>query len=123
VSLRPLSESEVDRLLGELCVRLGFCLPPDDQERLRADPPSDADTFTDAVLLAERMDPVLADASLRRSVRARVIDAFNREPFGSAERCQKTLWPMAIAPPRTAPDSAACVSQGPSRCWSVFPPT
>jgi hypothetical protein len=45
VSLRPLSESEVDRLLGELCVRLGFCLPPDDQERLRADPPSDADTL------------------------------------------------------------------------------
>lgn len=89
MTFRSLSESEVDRLLNELCRGLGFCLPPEDNEHLRADPPADADAFTNAVFVAEGMGPRLADGDLWRTVRARVIDAFNREPFGSAERRRK----------------------------------
>ena len=89
VPFRPLSDSEVVRLLNELCRGLGFCLPPEDNENLRANPPTDADAFTDAVFLAEGMDPRLADGDLWRTVRGRVIDAFNREPFGSAELRRK----------------------------------
>jgi hypothetical protein len=89
VSFRPLAENEVVRLLNELCIGLGFCLPPDDNERLRADPPEDPDAFTNAVFVAEGMDPILSDGDLWRSVRGRVLDAFRREPFGSAEQRRK----------------------------------
>lgn len=50
---------EVQSLLDDLCVGLGFCLPPGDQQRLRAAPPHDAKAFADAVFVAEGMDPRL----------------------------------------------------------------
>ena len=65
------SQSEVRLLLYELCVKLGFCLPPQDQSRLQAAPPVDVDSFTDAVFEAEGMDPDL-DGQLRRRVRETV---------------------------------------------------
>jgi hypothetical protein len=34
-------------------VPLGFCLPPNEQEALLADPPRELGTFVDAVLVAE----------------------------------------------------------------------
>ena len=37
-----LSESRTLRLLEELCVELGFCLPEREQERLTNDPPGNA---------------------------------------------------------------------------------
>jgi hypothetical protein len=49
----------VARLLNDLCVRLGYCLPPGDQQRLIDDPPTSVDEFTDAVVAAEGLDPVL----------------------------------------------------------------
>jgi hypothetical protein len=64
-------ESAVQQLLDELCVGLGFCLPPDEQRRLRESPPLDVDSFTDAVFEAEGLDAGL-DGRLRRQVRERV---------------------------------------------------
>ncbi len=72
----PMSATRVDRLLSELCVDLGFCLPPDDQARLRDAPPSTIDAFTDAVFFAEGMDP-LVHPELRRQVRDRVTRHFS----------------------------------------------
>ncbi len=46
-------EVEVERLLYELCVGLGFCIPTEAGRRLQQAPPSDVDAFTDAVLAAE----------------------------------------------------------------------
>jgi hypothetical protein len=51
----PLSPNQVSRLLDELCVRLGFCLPPADTVRIQQDPPLDARDFANAVFLAEGM--------------------------------------------------------------------
>ncbi len=62
----------IARLLEELCVELGFCLPPEAQARLVARPPLSVNAFTDAVLLAEGLDPQFVDKSLRRQVRDRV---------------------------------------------------
>ena len=70
-----LSPSQAAALLYGLCVDYGFCLPPADNERLTSDPPADADAFTDAVFLAEGMDP-WSDLHLRRSVKRRVAKAF-----------------------------------------------
>jgi hypothetical protein len=61
--------SEVGRLLSELCSKLGFRLPPDEQARPLDSPPPGVDALTDAVLLAEGFDPQLADEELRRQVR------------------------------------------------------
>ncbi|UQU63310.1 hypothetical protein COUCH_30510 [Couchioplanes caeruleus] len=46
-------EFEVEQLLYELCVGYGFCIPPEDQRRLRETPPLGVDAFTDAVLKAD----------------------------------------------------------------------
>lgn len=47
----------IRELLHELCVDLGFCLPPHEQQRLQEAPPADADSFADAVFAAEGMSP------------------------------------------------------------------
>jgi hypothetical protein len=62
-----LTESQVKALLYELCVRLGFCLPPIDQRRLEGSPPSDVEAFADAVYAAEGADPS-AHPHIRKAV-------------------------------------------------------
>jgi hypothetical protein len=71
-----LSEPEALRLLYELCVRLGFCLPSREELRLKQNPPSDAKAFTDAVLIAEGLDPATAPRHLYRQVRDTVAAAY-----------------------------------------------
>lgn len=73
------SSPQVEALLYELCVVLGFCLPPDEQARLRESPPTEVEAFTDAVIRAEGLDPY-ADIPLhlRRDVRARVAEHFRK---------------------------------------------
>ncbi|MBV9927571.1 MAG: hypothetical protein JOZ96_21315 [Acidobacteria bacterium] len=64
-------------LLDELCIELGFCLPPDEQMRLQDEPPEDVDAFTDAVFRAEGLEPT-ANLQLRHQVRAKVAGWFER---------------------------------------------
>jgi hypothetical protein len=40
-------------LLYDLCVRLGYCLPPESWDALMSQPPLDVDAFAKAVFLAE----------------------------------------------------------------------
>jgi hypothetical protein len=71
--------AQFDALLNELCVVMGFCLSPDEADRLRKSSPPDVDAFTDAVIRAEGLDPY-ADIPLRmrRDVRSRVADHFRK---------------------------------------------
>ena len=62
----------VGQLLDQLCIELGFCLPPADQHRLRHEPPLDADDFVNAVFVAEGLEPD-ANGDLWRRVKDRVI--------------------------------------------------
>lgn len=73
-----LTESEVEKLLYDLCVQLGFCLPPDEQQRFKVSPPADVRSFTDAVFIAEELDPNMAERHLYRQVRDMIADAFRR---------------------------------------------
>src|SRR5262245_37122953 len=75
-------DSDVERLLNELCIKLGFCLPPDDIRRLCASPPGDVDSFTDAVFQAEGMGDV-SHTHLRRQVREVVDQHMTRWGAGS----------------------------------------
>jgi hypothetical protein len=69
---------DVEWLLTELCVDLGFCLAPTEHAQLRDSPPTDVDEFTDAVFVAEGLDPQ-GDKLLRRQVRERVARYFARD--------------------------------------------
>jgi hypothetical protein len=73
-----LAPTEVYSLLSKLCVDLGFCLPPDEIARFQDTPPESVDEFTDAVFVAEGLDPVDSDTTLRRQVRDRVAAAFDQ---------------------------------------------
>lgn len=71
-----LTADQVMKLLDRLCIRLGFCLPPDAKQRLMREPPEDVSFFTDAVFREEGLDPELADRHLYRQVRDVVRGAF-----------------------------------------------
>jgi hypothetical protein len=58
--------SRAELALSELCSKLGYCIPPDDQEAILTNPPPDADAFIDAVLVAEGFDPRLSLKQDRR---------------------------------------------------------
>lgn len=77
------------RLLSDLCVTLGYCLPPEDQERIIHDPPTSVDTFTDAVVKAEGLDPVLMATQQRQQVR-RIVEAAFGEPVRPARHTRRS---------------------------------
>lgn len=58
--------SGAELALGELCVKLGYCLPANEQDAILSKPPLDADAFVDAVLIAEGRDPYLISKLERR---------------------------------------------------------
>ena len=73
------AEVDVARLLEHLCVRLGFCLDPTDWQRIVDDPPTTVDAFTDTVIMAEGLDPVVIDSGLRQQVHELVRAALQPE--------------------------------------------
>ena len=80
-----IQKSEVRILLNKLCVDLGFCLPPDELQQLENTPPSDVRSFTDAVFVAEGMNPDHASRHLYRQVRDAVSSAFKQSEFRSMD--------------------------------------
>jgi hypothetical protein len=85
--------SRVEALLGELCVRYGYCLPPDAQEVLIADPPLDADVFVETVLRVEGRDPMAVEARERRELAAVVHDWLDDAPDCKGTRSGLPLTP------------------------------
>lgn len=71
-----LTAREIRSLLSKLCVDLGFCLPSDAEAQLEERPPSSIGEFTDAVFIAEGLDPATADRHLYRQVRSVIAEAF-----------------------------------------------
>lgn len=70
----PMFREETQSLLDRLCVELGFCLPPAEQERLCNAPPVEVDAFAEEVFRAEGLKP--SRGSLYTQVRDMVNDAF-----------------------------------------------
>jgi hypothetical protein len=67
----PGKATNVELLLRELCEELGFSLPPRRLAHFEELAPRGIDAFTDAVFVAEGLDPH-GDGPLRNQVRARV---------------------------------------------------
>jgi len=77
-----LSESEARSLLDNLCVRLGFCLPPEASALIVANPPQSVSAFANAVITAEGLDPTIYDRHIYRQVKAMVAKAFHDSAEG-----------------------------------------
>lgn len=74
-----MKRSPTELLLDRLCNELGFCLAGTQYDHLVASPPASASEFTDAVFLAEGLDPQLADERLWRQVLDRVTEHFDSQ--------------------------------------------
>jgi hypothetical protein len=68
-----------ERLLNDLCVDLGFCLPAEASQRLIGWPDPDPTAFADAVFEAEGLAGPERDLHLYREVRRRVAEALSLE--------------------------------------------
>ena len=83
----------LDVLLYDLCVDLGFCLPPADNARICAVESWTADAFTAEVFRVEGMDPS-EHLRLKRQVRNRFIEMFgssniDSESFELRQKCSE----------------------------------
>jgi len=78
-----MTPGEARILLDDLCVKLGFCLPPEARRRLESEVLSTTTEFVDAVFKAEGLDPQSADRHLYRQVSELVTLAFARRAEGS----------------------------------------
>ena len=70
-----LTEEEAYWLLHDLCVKVGFCLPPNVTQRIIKNPPTAIDWFSSVVYRAEGLDPALR-SPLYEQVREQVAAAF-----------------------------------------------
>jgi hypothetical protein len=75
---RAVSPDEARRVLGILCTKYGFCLPPLWDARLTKNPPNSVAKFTDTVIRAEGLNPSAVETSLYQAMYAEVQQAFER---------------------------------------------
>ncbi len=75
-------QEALDFLLYDICVDLGFCLPPDDNARICAMESWDADAFAEEVFRAEGMDPN-ENLKWKREILNRFIDMFGSSSVDS----------------------------------------
>lgn len=67
-----------ESLLSKLCVELGFCLPPESHNQLVESPPNTVEDFTNAVFLAEGLNPEYVERHLYRQVRDKIAETFQK---------------------------------------------
>ena len=70
-----LSEVELRRLLGWLCIEWGFCIPPEASEDISRRASLSANEFASAVLQAEGMNPEYEEKWFQR-IRDRFVEKF-----------------------------------------------
>lgn len=70
-----LSGKETEILLSDLCIKLGFCLPPPLIKRIANNPPVNIDRFADVVYNGEGLEPAL-ESPLYHQVRNMIAEAF-----------------------------------------------
>jgi len=67
--------TRVNSLLSQICVERGWCLPPNEEERVRRAIPNGVDAVADTIIRAElQIDPIMCDTETRRWLTAKVGD-------------------------------------------------
>ena len=65
--------------MDKLCAEQGFCLPRATIEKIENGPPLTVDELTDAIFIAEGLDPLMSDRALWKGVRE-VVNAWYATP-------------------------------------------
>ena len=85
-------QEALDFLLYDICVELGFCLPPEDHARICTTEFWDADAFTEEVFRVEGMDPN-EHLEWKRQIHRRFTEMFGSrsvdlESFQQRQQCE-----------------------------------
>ena len=78
-----LSDRQLEELLGELCVELGFCLNPQAYDEIIRSTPTEISEFVDRIFVLEGLNPDLADSSVRRRMKGMVAAACRKHDTGA----------------------------------------
>ena len=79
-----LNPQETRSLCEQLCVELGFCLPPADIEAIASNSPQSPSAFMEAVFRAEGLNPDVMGNHLIRQVRQSIVAAFKASGYSQA---------------------------------------
>ena len=106
--------SRFDYSFEEPCVKLGYCLPPEENLRLELAPPRKVDSFTGAVFEAEGMGD-MSYPEVRRQVRA-VVEQHMSRWAGAGSRMFGDSPGEGLWSPRWGASSGGCAqtTQAPS---------
>jgi hypothetical protein len=85
--------SRAEAALNELCVRHGYCLGPEDREAILRERFADADSFVDAVVIAEGRSPLVMDAKLERAPLVEVVRDWLYDEHGRGATSGKPRFP------------------------------
>jgi hypothetical protein len=77
-------KTELGVLLDWLCVKWGFCIPPDDADRIASSEHLDARTFAAEVIKAEGLNPEY-EISYARDIRRRFVEHFGSEAVSARD--------------------------------------
>jgi hypothetical protein len=69
---------KIEHLLNDLCIDLGFCIPPEDIKRITEAGSWEADNFACQVLIAEGMNPEY-EKQWRSRIRNKFVEKFGNE--------------------------------------------
>jgi hypothetical protein len=75
------TESQIEALLGALCVELGFCLSPDASNQIVDHPPETDDAFARALFAAEGLD---YETDAREGLKAAVREMVQRHRIAAS---------------------------------------
>lgn len=85
----PPMERELMYLMADLCVKWGFCIPPEDLERISKAKCYTAQAFARDLLLAEGMNPD-HESGWRNRIAARFREWFGADDIDSASFVDKS---------------------------------
>jgi len=71
-------EAELEQLLDQVCVELGFCLPHKVKSRLIKFPPNTSEKFTQSVIKGEGLNIDVLDKSLYKSLFIKVDNVYSK---------------------------------------------
>ncbi len=75
-------DRKIDNLLVELCVKQGFCLPPEEHDRIVSLGKWEAESFARDVISSEGLKPEYETKHFR-SIRNRFIEVFGSNVYSS----------------------------------------
>ena len=86
--------SRAEAALSDLCIRWGYCIPPDAADALLENPPADAEAFADIVLVADGRELLLVPKDERREI-VELIDDWVYAERGRGSISELPVFPAA----------------------------